>query len=298
LLDSCYEHGPVSLFVGIAILALAVVLGGLAALFREPARWAMSAIRTFAVVAAVAIALLHLLPEAIAAVGAGALVAALVGALGPMVLERAIPSPRGHTHEAPTTALAMGYAAVVVHQAGEGAALASLAETGALSLAIVLAVAAHTVPLAMVVGLRVLEVRGDEKRGEKRAIAIALLGVVAATACGAGAGSFIGRARLASAQPWLLALVAGLLLHALSHDVLAPPSPSLRGRIGDTLAGWAGLALAAIGVEHGGWIESIPVPLRIAGTAVLASAIAARSFSGRARRAHAPSGGHEEHEHP
>ena len=287
-----------SLFLGIAILAVAVVLGGLAALFHEPARWAMSAIRTFAVVAAVSIALLHLLPESIAAVGVGAIVAALVGALGPMALERAIPSPRNHAHEAPTTALAMGYAAVVAHQAGEGAALASLAETGALSLAIVLAVAAHTVPLAMVVGLRVLEVRGDRKHGEKRAIALALLGVMAATACGAGAGTFIGRARLASAQPWLLAVVAGLLLHALSHDVLAPPSPSLRGRIGDMLAGWAGLALAVIGVEHGGWIESIPVPLRVAGTAVLAGAIAARSFSSRARAAHGAGAGHGEHEHP
>ncbi len=50
--DPCYEHGPVSLALGIALLALAVALGGLAAVFREPARWAMSAVRTFAVVAA------------------------------------------------------------------------------------------------------------------------------------------------------------------------------------------------------------------------------------------------------
>jgi ZIP family zinc transporter len=265
----------VSLAVGIAILAFAVFLGGLAALFREPARWAMSAVRTFAVVAAASIALLHLLPEAIAAVGYGALLVAFLGAFGPVVLERAIPSG-AHAHEAPTTALAMGYAA-------------SLAETGALSLAIVLAIAAHTVPLAMVVGIRVLEARG-EAQGGRGAIGVALLGVAAATAVGAAAGSLIGGARLVAVQPWLLAAVAGLLLHALSHDVLAAPALSMRGRAVDTLAGWAGLALATLGVERGGWIERVPAALRFVGIVVLAGAIAARSFLGRP---HA----HGEHKH-
>jgi ZIP family zinc transporter len=282
----------VSLAVGIAILALAVLLGGLAAMFREPARWAMSAIRTFAIVAAASIALLHLLPEAISAVGVGAVVVAFLGAVGPVVLERAVPSPRGHQHEAPTTALAMGYAAVVAHQAGEGAALASLAETGSLSLGIVLAIAAHTVPLAMVVGIRVLEARG-ERRGHTRAVSLALMGVAGATAAGAAAGSLIGRTRLEAVQPWLLAFVAGLLLHALSHDILPEPSPSWRARLGDVVAGWTGLALAAAGVEKGGWIESVPIPLRLAGTALLAGVIAARSFVVRERHAH-----HGEHGHP
>src|SRR5262245_51816236 len=143
-------------------------------------------IRTFAVVAAASIAILHLLPEAISAAGWGALGAAFLGAFGPLALERAIPSQHAHAHEAPTTALAMGYAAVVAHQAGEGAALASLAETGSLSIGIVLAVAAHTVPLAMVVALRVLEVRGEH--GSRGALGVALAGVVAATAIGAVAG--------------------------------------------------------------------------------------------------------------
>jgi ZIP family zinc transporter len=287
-LDPCYEHGPVSLLVGIAILALAVCLGGLAALFHEPARWAMAAIRSFAVVAAAAIALLHLLPEAIAAVGFAALIPAFVAAFGPAVLERAIPSSHAQ-HEAPTTALAMGYAAVIAHQAGEGAALASLAETGALSLAIVLAIAAHTVPLAMVVGIRVIEVKGGAGRGGRRATGLALLGVVAATSVGAAAGSFFGGARLAAVQPWLLAAVAGLLLHALSHDALAEPARTTGGRVADTCAGWAGLGLAVLGVEHGGWIDHVPWAARVGGVLALGGVIAARSLWPR-RRAH-------EHEH-
>jgi hypothetical protein len=271
----------VSLLTGIAVLALAVILGGLAALLREPGRRAMAAFRTFAVVAAASIALLHLLPEAISAVGYGAVIAALLGALGPALLERAIPAPAPHAHETPTTALAMGYAAVIAHQAGEGAALASLAETGALSAAIVLAIAAHTVPLTMVVGIRVLEVRAGAGGGG-RAIAVALVGVIAATAIGAAAGPFIGAARLVTVQPWLLAAVAGLLLHALSHDVLAAPGASTGARVADMLAGWAGLGIAIAGVEHGGWLDRVSLAGRAAGVALIAGAIAARSFLARA----------------
>ncbi len=94
-------------------------------------------------------------------------------------------------------------------------------------------------------------------------------------------------------QPWLLALVAGLLLHALSHDVLAPPGRRLATKIGDTAAGWAGLLLAILGVEEGGWLESVPWGVRVAGVAVLAGLIAGRSFlpqqddaEGHAHRGH------------
>ncbi len=266
-----------SLALGIAVLAFAVLLGGFAAIFREPTRHLMSMIRTFAVVAAAAVALLHLLPEAIVAVGWEVLAATLFGALGPILLERELTSHRADV--APTTALAMGYAAVIVHQAGEGA-VASLAETGALTLAIVLTIAAHTVPLATVVGLRVIEVRGEDAGGHRGAIGLALLGVMAATACGAAAGSLVGGERLLTVQPWLLAAVAGLLLHALSHDALAPASASIRARAGDTLAGWAGLALAAFGIEPGGWLDRVPFGARVTGIAGLAAMIAARSFLG------------------
>jgi hypothetical protein len=280
----------VSLLFGIAVLAFAVFVGGLAALWRERGRKAVPAIRTFAVVAAVAIALFHLLPEAIAAGGWVVLIATAIGAFGPAALERMIPSERAHTHDAPTTALAMGYAAVIAHQAGEGAALASLAGTGALSAAIVLAIAAHTVPLAMVVAIRVIEVRPGPSA--KHATFLALAGVALATVAGALGGNLLGTARLTAVQPWILASVAGLLLHALSHDALAPASQSLGGRIADTIAGWAGLALAAIGTEEGGWTEHVPFALRIGGGLVLATAIAARSLL--PRRA-APDA---EHDHP
>src|SRR5688572_5002322 len=122
-----------SLLLGVALLALAVLVGGLAAVWRERGRRAMPAIRTFAVVAAGSIALLHLLPEAMAEVGWGALLAAAGGFFGPLLLERWLVPHEKRAHSAPTTALAIGYAAVAAHQMGEGAAIASLARSGALS---------------------------------------------------------------------------------------------------------------------------------------------------------------------
>ena len=274
------------LLPGIALLAFAVLLGGLAALYRERGRRAMPAIRTFAVVAAACVALLHLLPEAITAAGWTVLLAAALGFVVPMVLERALGLHEKHPHDAPTTALAMGYAAVIAHQAGEGAALASLAKTGALSAGIVIAIAAHTVPLATVVALRVLEVH-EAGKGGRRATAIALLGVALATVAGAFAADVVSAARLRSIEPWLLATVAGILLHALSHDVIGQRAETVGGRIADAVAGLSGLLLAMLSVEDQGWIASVPWAVSAAGVSLLAAAIVAKAFAPRkARHAH------------
>jgi ZIP family zinc transporter len=279
----------VSLLFGVALLALAVALGGLAAIWRATGRSAMHAIRTFAVVAAGAVAVLHLLPEALAAIGWPSLVAAAVGLVGPALLERSF--THDEHEDAPTTALAMGYAAVVAHQAGEGAALAGLASTGALTASIVLAIAAHTVPLAMVVAIRVIEVRTAKGNGARGATVLALAGVAGATVVGALGGNLVGAQQLAAVQPWVLAVVAGLLLHALSHDVLAAPPETRRGRIGDATAGLVGLGVAVLGVEDTGWLAAVPMALRVAGVVVLAVAIAARSLVPRKGAKHA-------HPHP
>jgi ZIP family zinc transporter len=279
----------VSLLVGVLILAAAVFLGGLAAVFRRRSERAMPAVRAFAVVAAASIAVLHLLPEALGQIGWRALLAGAAGFLTPAALERLAPPSRrpGLTHRAPTTALAMGYAAVLAHQIGEGAAVASLARVGSLSASIVLAIAAHTVPLAMVVAIRVLEVKGDA--GGTRAMTLALAGVALATIAGAFASAIVGVADVDAIEPWLIAAVAGILLHALSHDGgLRPPNPrheaipsgatSISGRTIEASAGILGLVLAAGGVETDGWVRDIPGPLRLAGVALLAALIIARSF--------------------
>lgn len=276
----------VSLPLGIAILALAVLLGGLAALFRGRAERAMPPIRTFAVLAAASIALLHLLPEAIEGVGWGALLAALGGFLAPAALERAFPARAGHhRHEdAPTTALAMGYAAVLAHQLGEGAAVATLARSGALSASVVLAIAAHTVPLAMVVAIGVLEAKGKDGRAT-RATFLALAGVALATAGGAFLGNVAGGTRWSMVEPWALATVAGLLLHALAHDARPSPLTSTTARVVDASAGFAGLIVAAIGIEESDWVQAITPPVRVALGCLAFALMMARSFLARPRAA-------------
>ena len=274
------------LLPGIGVLALAVLLGGLAALVRGRAMRFMPAVRTFAVVAAASVALLHLLPEAMASHGWRAHVATALGLVGPSLLERVFPVHGGHEHRAPTTALSIGYAAVLVHQLGEGAALATLARSGALSPSVVLAVAAHTVPLAMVVAIGVLEAKGGRglaapSVATTAATALALIGVALATAAGALVGSVVSQASLSVVEPWALATIAGLLLHALAHDALPAPTTTPRGRVLEAVAGILGLATAVAGIEEHGWIQAFSASVRGVGLGLVATLVVGRSFVSR-----------------
>ncbi|WP_437598238.1 hypothetical protein WMF28_36670 [Sorangium sp. So ce590] len=260
------------------LLALAVMLGGMAALFRHRSERAMSALRTFALVGAASIALLHLLPEALGEIGWLALIAAAAGFLAPAVLERLVIGEAG-AHRTPTTALAMGYAAVLAHQFGEGAAVASLSRVGQLTLPVVLALAAHTVPLAMVVAIQVLEVRAGT--GGKGAMSAALAGIALATVIGAFATRLVDVERLEAVEPWLLSAVAGLLLHALSHEAVASGPATTVSRIGEALGGLLGLVLATIGIDEEEWVQRIPFQLQIAALVVLAGLILLRSYGPR-----------------
>ncbi|WP_437645850.1 hypothetical protein [Sorangium sp. So ce362] len=267
-----------SLAFGVLLLALAVMLGGMAALFRHRSERAMSALRTFALVGAASIALLHLLPEALGEIGWLALIAAAAGFLAPAVLERLVIGEAG-AHRTPTTALAMGYAAVLAHQFGEGAAVASLSRVGQLTLPVVLALAAHTVPLAMVVAIQVLEVRAGT--GGKGAMSAALAGIALATVIGAFATRLVDVERLEAVEPWLLSAVAGLLLHALSHEAVASGPATTVSRIGEALGGLLGLVLATIGIDEEEWVQRIPFQLQIAALVVLAGLILLRSYGPR-----------------
>ncbi|WP_437588239.1 hypothetical protein [Sorangium sp. So ce1000] len=272
-----------SLAFGVSLLALAVMLGGIAAVFRHRSEGAMSTLRTFALVGAASIALLHLLPEALGEIGWLALFAAAAGFLAPAALERLALGEAG-AHQTPTTALAMGYAAVLAHQFGEGAAVASLSRVGQLSLPIVLAIAAHTVPLAMVVAIQVLEVRAGT--GGKRAMSAALAGIALATVVGAFATRLVDVERFETIEPWLLSAVAGLLLHALSHEAVASGPATSVSRAGEAIGGLLGLFLSTIGIDEEDWVQQIPAALKIVALFVLAGLILLRSYGPRRTAEH------------
>jgi hypothetical protein len=266
----------VSLFSGITILTLAILLGGIAAVWRERGRRVMPGIRTFATVAAAAIALLHLIPEAITDAGWGTLVAAAAGLFGPALLERIGARSHKSAPMIPTSALLIGYGAVLVHQVGEGAAVASLAHAGALSAPIVLAIAAHTVPLAMVIAIQAIHHQGSAAVRAWLAAVLALLGVVLATLAGSLSVDLMDAGLVGSLKPWLLAGVAGLLLHAALHEHRGREPRSLRGRIGDVGAGLIGLSLALVGIDKEGWVGAVPWPLRLVALVALSAAIVLR----------------------
>ena len=231
-------------------------------------------VRSFAVVAAATIALFHLLPEALSEGGWAALGAALLGLALPAGLERLLPAHGAHCHHdrVPTTALALGYSAVLAHQFGEGAVVGSLARTGALQPGLVLALAAHTVPLAMVVAMGILENRSVGGRQPHRDIWLGLGGVATATLVGALLGNTLSEGAFRELGPWLLGVVAGLLLHTLAHDARPRNTRTTKARRLDAAAGSAGLVVALAGLERDGWIFAASPLLRwtaFGGAAVL-----------------------------
>lgn len=264
-----------SLAVGLSVLAIAVALGGLAAAWRDHGRRVVPGIATFATVAAAGLALLHLLPESIVEGGVFTLIPLLVTLFVPVLLER-----RSHNADAsPTGALIAGYIAVLVHQTGEGTAIATLARTNELRPTIILAIAAHTVPLAMVVAIRAITMSSDTQRSVIRA-SLALLGCALATVIGALSVEVIDAAILAHAKPWLVAAVAGLLLHALfhEHETKRPDEQDFRHRVTDIIAGLLGLSVAVLSLEPDGWVRLVSWPLRLALLGASIAAVVARVF--------------------
>lgn len=264
-----------SLAVGLTVLVIAVALGGLAAAWRDHGRRVVPGIATFATVAAAGVALLHLLPESIVEGGVFALVPLLVTLFVSVLLER-----RSRNADAsPTGALIAGYIAVIIHQAGEGTAIATLARTNELRPTIIFAIAAHTVPLAMVVAIRAVTTSSDAHRSVIRA-SLALIGCALATVVGAFSIEVIDATFLAQTKPWLVAAVAGLLLHALFHDheTKRPDEPDVRRRVTDIVAGLLGLSVAVLTLEPDGWVRLVSWPLRLALLGALIAAVIVRVF--------------------
>ncbi len=263
----------VSLAVGLSVLAIAVALGGLAAVWRDHGRRVVPGIATFATVAAAGVALLHLLPEAIVEGGVFTLVPLVVTLFVPAILER-----RTHDEQASTSgALVAGYIAVLVHQAGEGTAIATLARTNELRPTIIIAIAAHTVPLAMIIAIRAITMSTDAQRSALRAT-FALAGCALATVVGALSLEVIDASLITKGKPWLVAAVAGLLLHALLHGTKRSEEVNLRGRVTDIIAGLLGLSVAVLSLEQDGWVHHISWPLRLALLVAMVAAVIVRGF--------------------
>ncbi|HWP07800.1 MAG TPA: hypothetical protein VNN72_18750 [Polyangiaceae bacterium] len=228
------------------VAALAVGLGLLLGLGSSRASPGVGALRTFAFAAALTVALTHLLPEALAELGAPAVLLFAATSVAP-AWGRILVRSRTHDHaDGGHAALSAGYAGLVVHHVGDGLGLGAYSELPggpAAHADVLLALAVHTVPLVAVVTLAFRSLSGTR----------------AAVGRAAGlAGASIGGVVLSTAVPehlvhalsaWIAAGVAGLLMHVVTHDLGRdlPITPTARAL--DITAAIVGIATSMLGAD-------------------------------------------------
>jgi uncharacterized protein len=220
---------------------LGLVPGGSARTWAGP-------VRTFAFVAAMAIALGELLPEAIAGGGVVTLLAFAAGWGVPVGLERLarrLRQGQGNASDAGGMGrwgLEAGYIGLLAHQVVDGLALGTamgpaFAET---RVSLTAAIAAHSVPVAALVAIAYRDRRG------LRSALWRVAGLGAAMALGASVMGAGGVAPPSALAPWLSAVVAGMLMHIVVHGWRVPSPTTWPARAMEVLAVAAGLLIVAI----------------------------------------------------
>jgi hypothetical protein len=198
----------------IAIVIGSVAIGAVLGLVAPGRGRLLDAIRTFAIVSAVAVVVGRLIPDAISGAGPIVLVAVAIAFVAPWLIERAAQEDPEHDHSS-TMGLELSYWGLMLHKLGDGLALGSFtgeAHVGHHHGDVLTAIAVHSVPVTALITLAFTSAHG-RRSGIRRAVGLAIvgsLGVVLAqqTPIGAWPG----------AEPWIEAAVGGLLLHVVTHD--------------------------------------------------------------------------------
>ncbi len=243
----------------IVLAVLSVAAGTLLALFPGQRAILLGPIRTFGLTASLGVVFLHLLPEALSAIGGWALVGLAGGIVAPDLLGRLgmLAWQVGHGAKARSElALEAGYFGLLIHHVGDGIGLG--AYTGELHAddshgGVVTALAAHVVPVVAIMVLAFDSVRG---RGSAivRAVGLALASILGVLLTHLVPPNF-----METSGAWVTAGVAGLLVHVVTHDLTsqAPRTPGQRSL--DLVVASAGIAVSLIGgVEHGAAHEGDP----------------------------------------
>jgi len=167
------------------------------------ARRVLRVVQLAALGAALGVALLQLLPEALAALGPVALAAFSVPLL---------PLLRPASRSAHALAVELGYAALLLHQLADGVLLGAYG--GMLfsprdHAALLAAVALHTIPVAAAIALRF------ELRDGRRAARLRCAGMAGASLLGIALTGRIPAELAQRIDPWASAAIAGLLLQTV-----------------------------------------------------------------------------------
>jgi hypothetical protein len=227
----------------ISLLAFAVgpALYGMAG----RARASFAALDGFVMIAVAGLALVHIIPHAVATAGGGALAVALAGFIGPGLVEHRLERAARQTHAA---AMALAVSGLAVHEFFDGVGLARTfydPETGISVLAV--AVVLHRLPIAITVWWLLRPLRGPR-------LAWSVLGALgAATLLGYASGDAVAGMVDARWLGLLEALIAGSLLHVVVHrpSPLSAPGHGRRERLSAGAGALLGLAaVVALGSEH------------------------------------------------
>jgi len=227
------------MFLGVSVAVLLVGPGIHRVAAREPVT--MAALDNFVLVAIVGLVALEIVPGALQLAGLPALLALVLGALGPALADGPLHRAARGTHR---TALVLAVLGMAIHSFTDGLALASAHVAGGRSHALEIAVIAHQLPVAVAVWWLL------SPAGLLRASA-AMLVLGLATILGF---LLADRSLAALAPAWLgilQGLFAGLLLHVVAHRTHTAES-DLRSRIAAALGGLAGLGLLTLLVHDAG----------------------------------------------
>jgi uncharacterized protein len=245
-----------ALLITLASVLIGAVLAALLA--RDSAL--LGALRTFAVAAVATLVVVQLLPEAVEGIGGLGLLLFVAGILVPPLfawMSRRIVRPGGKV-TAGGVGMELGYLGFVAHQFVEGLALGTYSGPQHLDhdhADLVLAVAAHTVPLTALFIGAVLKRRG------RRPAMRRLIALVLATGLGFAAAGWVHLGVAETVTPVLGALVAGFLCHVLVHKPDAEPPRTGIFRWIDVAAVALGVALP-LSASHSHGFAGVDVDLR------------------------------------
>ncbi len=228
------------MFLPIAIACASHVAGALLGLGGR--RRSLAALRTFALVSALAVVLAQLLPDALGAAGLFALAIFAAGALAPTLIGKLAARVGRNGGK---IGLELGFAGLLAHQLADGLALGAYGGEAHHDHGhgdVLLALSAHTVPLVALVTLVY------QRQAGVAAAVVRAAALFVATLAGVLATALVPAAAFERFEPWITAAVAGLLLHVVVHDWEPERAPAgARERLVDLLAVAAGIGLVLLG---------------------------------------------------
>ncbi len=226
------------------ISLLAFALGPVLYALADRAKSSLAALDGFVMIAVSGLALVHIIPHAVATGGPWAILVAGAGFIGPGLVEHRLERAARQTH---TAALVVALAGLTLHEFFDGVGLAGAfyGEDGVSLLAV--AVVLHRLPIAITIWWLLAPTRGPRLAG------LLLCALGAATVLGYFSVHLVAGVIEARWLGLLEALIAGSLLHVVVHrpSPLSTPSHGHRERLAAGIGALFGLgAVIALGGEH------------------------------------------------